>query len=405
MKPTQQKKIDQAPRLIKDRRFLFRAGKKMDELGLVREVRNRLIVFLAALTAIINDRRRRVSVLTTGSSGGGKSRVIETPLKLFPQEWVIRRASFTTEALAYNQESMDGKIFYVTEYDGGGSSKYNLRILQSEGELAREFTVGRKTDVTQRLGTPVVLTATTKEKILQDDATRFVTIAIDETAEQNVAVFKSELGMKADSGEPPEEVWQEATQLMKDGYEPFVFPSWFEYVAEQLPSDMVRTRRDWKRFLGLIEAIAICNPDSRRDGKITFADYAIAFRLLESAFAATTYAINENELWVQRAVERLRKESGQAVTISQVREYLEWNQSMTYKFVKAAAEHKLITYEPGTKEKNVKRLLPGAKTTSRFLPSPRRLIQDVKELGPSLEYVDPITGEVKTLVRGRGAAA
>ena len=404
MKPTTKKRIDQAAQLLKDRQFLFRAGRKMSELGLVGEARNRHIVLLGGVTAILKNRRRRASVLVAGPSGSGKSKVIESALELFPKEWVIRRASFTRHALAYNEESLDGKILYVTEYDGGRECQYNLRILQSEGEIAHEFTVGRKTDVTRRLGSPVVLTTSTG-KIFQDDSTRFLTINIDETAEQNVAVFKSELGVKADSGEPPKAVWQEAIQSLRDGYEPLEFPSWFEYVAEQVPSDKVRARRDWKRFLGLTEAVAICSPDPKRDGKITFADYVIAHGILESALAATMYAVNENELRVQRAVRRLRKEQDRAVTIKEVREYLGWKQEMTYKYVRAAADHKLIAYQPGNEEKNIKRLLPVVGTSGTFLPSPRRVLQDVKELGPSVEYVDPISGAVKTLARSRGAAA
>lgn len=394
-----------AKELTTDPQFLSRVAKKMSELGMVGEEENGLIVFLSGITTILHNPKRRTSTLVTGSSGGGKSKVIETPLKLFPKDWVVRRASLTEHALVYNADSLDGKVLYVTEYDGGRQSQYYLRLLQSEGDISREFTVGRKTEVVQRLGSPVVLTATTREKIFPDDATRFLTTAINETPEHNLAVFRAELNGPPKSKEPAETVWHEAIQLMKDRYEPFVFPDWFGYLAEQVPRDKTRSKRDWNRFLGLVEAIAICNPDPNRDGKITPADYCIGFAILESALAATNHAVNENELSVRRAVEKLMKDTGRAVTIKEIRENLDWDDSMTYKWVRAAVKHALITYESGTAEKNVKRLLPVEETSSTFLPSPRRIIRDIKEFGPSVKYIDPVTGAEKTIVRAKGAVA
>jgi len=266
--------IDSASQLIKDPRFLFRAGTKIGELGLVGEVKNRLIVFLAALTMIFMDHRRKVSVMVTGPSGSGKTMVIEKPLMLFPTDSVIRRASFTRQALAYGQEPLDKNVLYVNEYSGGKEAQYLLRLLQSEGVIAHEYTVGGKTSVTLRLGTPVVMTTTTDDQIFEDDATRFLTIGIDETSEQNLAVFKAGLGEKKESEEPPLEVWQEAVRLLLDNYtQPFIFPAWFDYVAEQLPRDQVRARRDWNRFLGLMEAVALCTPVHKRNNRIMFEDY------------------------------------------------------------------------------------------------------------------------------------
>jgi hypothetical protein len=90
--------IERATALINDPRFLFRAGRKIGELGIVREARNRLIIFLACLTMFIDD---KVSILANAPSGSGKSTLVETPLKLIPPEWVVHRASFSRKALAF----------------------------------------------------------------------------------------------------------------------------------------------------------------------------------------------------------------------------------------------------------------------------------------------------------------
>jgi hypothetical protein len=395
--------VDPASKRIIDRRFLFKVGEQTGKMGLVGEVRNRLIVFLAALTAKIRDKKRRSSVMAIGPSGSGKTVVIEVPLRLFPSGFVVRRASFTRQALAYGQDSLDGRVLFVDEYRGGKEAQYLLRILQSEGEIAHEFTVGRKTDVRRRFGSPVVMTTTTQDAIFEDDMTRFLAISIDDSTEQNRAVLKSELSPKA---ELDLKIWQEAIQLLWDNYkQPFVFPSWFDYIAEQVPAQNVRTRRDWKRFLGLMEAIAMCSPDPNRDGQITFADYSVAHRLLNFAFTASVYTLNENELRVQTAVKALQKELGDAVTIKQITDRLDWNQSLVYKYVRAAVEHDLIKYEPGTREKNVKRLLFIEGASTAFLPHPKIVRRDVKDIGRSVDFVDPLTGELGRWNPPRGAAA
>ena len=148
-----------AQELVNDPKFLFRAGKKIGELGVVREFRNRLIVFLVCITMFLKD---KVSTIAAGPSGCGKSTTLEIPIKLCPPESVIKRVSFSRKAFAYGKESLDGKILYVTEYRGGKEAHLLLRILQSEGELSHEFTTGGRTKVAQRVGSPVVLTTTTR---------------------------------------------------------------------------------------------------------------------------------------------------------------------------------------------------------------------------------------------------
>ncbi len=385
---------DQALNLVKDRRFLFKVGQKIGSLGLVGESRNGLTVFLAALTLMNPNQKRRNSVMVLGPSGSGKTALIEFPLMLLPPEFVVRRASFSRRAPAYNKESLDKKVLFVDEYRGGREAQYFLRLLQSEGQIAHEVTAGGKTEVRTRLGSPVVLTTTTEDTIFEDDMTRFLMISIDDSAEQNVAVMKAGLRENSSPEAKSEvKVWQLAVQSLFDAYKQLVFPPWFSYVAEQVSSENVRARRDWKRFLGLMQSVAMCSPDPKRNGKITIEDYCVAYSLLNSAFTASTFAINENELRVGALVKELKKKSGTSVTIKEICNRLGWNQSLAYKYVTAAVKHQIIQYEPGTREKNVKRLLPMNGSSADFLPSPNKVLDNVKELERLVEYIDPLTGE------------
>jgi hypothetical protein len=387
----------EAWKLVRDPKFLFRAGRKISELGLVAEGRNRLIVFIAGLTLAL---ALKVSIMFMGDSSTGKTTVIDKALKLFPPEWVIKRASFSRRAFAYGEEPLDKKILYVNEYRGGRDAQLLLRILQSDGEIAHEYTTSGKTKVVRRLGSPVVLTTTTEEVILEDDATRFLMIRLNPTPDQNLAVFKAAIAGESTTNEPDLDVWQEAIRLLVRAYKKrYAFPPWFEYIVEQIPKEKPRFRRDWKRFLGCIEAIALCRSQVDGSEEITLADYCVAYRLLNQAFTATAFEVGENELAVQKTVIRLSDKLGRAVKISEIRDSLNWGDSMTYKHVKAATKQKLVQYEPGTEERNVKRLLPVDGGSRTFLPSPQQVLQNADGLPKSIEYVDPLTGELKKVSR------
>jgi hypothetical protein len=387
---------DVAQELINDPKFLFRLGKKIGELGVVHEKRNRLIVPLACLTTCVKN---KVSLMLTGPSGCGKSTIPEVTLKLFPPEHVIKRVSFSQKALAYGEGSLGGKILYVAEYSGSKEAQHMLRVLQSEGQLSHEYTAGKKTEIAERLGSPVVLTTTTEETIFEDDSTRFLAIRASESPNKILAVLKGAIGNSTvPAEEPAPEVWQEAfRQLRLRAKKPFTFPDFLEFVAEELPRDDVRVQRDWKRCLAFLQAIALCRPQNSPTTKITFADYCVAYRILNLAFTATTHAVTENEISVQKAVKKLSNDGRRPVMIRHIRDELSWPDGLTYKYVRLAVKHALVKYEGGTHEKNIKRLLPTERVARDFLPSPQRVLERIGRNKGQTEYIDPLTGRVGRL--------
>jgi energy-coupling factor transporter ATP-binding protein EcfA2 len=392
---------EKAAELIKDPRFLFRLCKKIRELGAVGKIRNFLIIFLAGLTMYLEE---KASALISGPSASGKSRTIETTIKVFPPESVVKRASLSRKAFAYGAESLDKKILYINEYRGGKDAQLLLRILQSEGEILHEYTASGRTRVAQRLGSPVVLTTTTDESVFADDSTRFLTLRADESPEHILAVLKAQIGPAKEPCEPAIAVWQEAIRLLaKKAKRPLNFPSWFNVIAEHVPREQVRVQRDWKRFLALTKAIALCRPWNLPTDEISFADYCVAHRILNAAMTATAHEVNENEIRVKKAVTKLENKFGRAVTTKEISDRLGWSSSMTYKHIRAAAKHGLVQYEAGTRPKNVKRLFSAMAAGRTFLPSPKRVLQQLKELGNSCSYIDPFTGVVKKVERESNA--
>jgi hypothetical protein len=133
------RKIDRekAISLLNDPAFLHKACRKVGELGIVGEKRNILILLLAAIARVFP---KPPSVLIKGPTSSGKSTVVKTTLQLFPPECIIERAGLSKKALAHGKGSLAHKILFIHEYRCGKDAQQLLRLLQSEGRIAHEFT-------------------------------------------------------------------------------------------------------------------------------------------------------------------------------------------------------------------------------------------------------------------------
>lgn len=131
---------------------------------------------------------------------------------------------------------------------------------------------------------------------------------------------------------------------------------------------------------------------------IEFEDYCQAYLIFEPVFASTLHGLPSQIVKLTKTVRRLHRHHKRAVTVHEVAEKLHWKESRVYKHIKNALKAGLIKYERGSREKNVKRLLPRHHATG-FLPHPRLVLRRNREIGRKVKYVDPFTGEWKRLER------
>src|SRR5437879_13546642 len=113
-----------ALRLGSDPHFLFRAGQKIGELGVVGEERTRMITFLACVGRTLPA---PPGVMEKGSTASGKSTVVKNTILLFPPECVIERAGLSGKALVHGAGSLANKILFINEYRCGKDAKQLLR--------------------------------------------------------------------------------------------------------------------------------------------------------------------------------------------------------------------------------------------------------------------------------------
>jgi hypothetical protein len=130
----------QALKLITDPLFLYRVGKKVGDLGVIGEERNRLILPLACMTRTMP---LKASVIMKGSTSSGKTTVLKSSVQLFPSECVVERAGLSPKALAHGEGSLAGKILFINEYRCGKDSQLLLRLIQSDGDVKHEYTTLR----------------------------------------------------------------------------------------------------------------------------------------------------------------------------------------------------------------------------------------------------------------------
>jgi energy-coupling factor transporter ATP-binding protein EcfA2 len=264
-----------ARELLNSRSFLAEVGQVITDLGVVGEDSTKRLIYLAGLTACLPV---PVSVLVKGPSSSGKSNLLKAVASLFPPERLIRRDSLSPKAIAHGEGSLEGKIFVLTEFRGGRAGAYLFRLQQSEAVTAHEFTVlegrSRKTEVAGRLGSPVVLTTTTDNKVFMDDETRFLSVWSDTTAAQTAAIVRATAIATVERVPKDVTVWQEATRQLMDNPPDVKLPDWILWIANNLPHSKIRVRRDWPKFLSLLKAVALTRPRTSKteSPKVTFSD-------------------------------------------------------------------------------------------------------------------------------------
>jgi len=389
---------EMALQLVQDAQFLFKAGQMIGKLGVVGEERNRQVLFLAGVTRTTST---PASVLVKGATSSGKTTLVKSSIKLFPADCVIERAGLSAKALAHGQGSLAEKILFINEYRGGKDGQLLLRLQQSDGRISHEYTTirgsSRGTQLVERVGLPVVLTTTTDPKVYPDDETRFLSTWADESAEQNLAIVVARAAGPSTIDDRDLPLWQRATSLLVPKEGDFKNPpSWIRYVAENLPLGKVRVRRDWDRFLSFCNAIALCRGGRRspeRPLDITFPDFCVAYRIFEPVFASTILGVRTQELALSNAVAKLNTRLRRPATVQEIADELGWKPSLVYKYVKNAVERRVLEYEPGAREKNVKRLLARLDANEGFLPKPAIVLRANPEIGKEVEYVDPFSGQ------------
>lgn len=134
VEPTQGERAE-AEAFLKSPTLFDDIARDMDAVGYVGEEVNKLVVYLAAVSRLLE---KPLSVYVQAGSSSGKSFLIETVRRLLPQEAVLAISSFSDQALNYmKQEDLEGKVMLMGEAIHNELVEGQIRQMQSEGEISR----------------------------------------------------------------------------------------------------------------------------------------------------------------------------------------------------------------------------------------------------------------------------
>ena len=255
--------------LLRDPQLLERIERDLTALGIAGEAMNKRLCYLTSISRKLDD---PLSLLIQSRSAAGKSALQNAVLSLVPDEDKVVYTRLTDQALFYqNPSALTHKVIALEEAEGLGGAAYSLRALQSSKQLAIATT--SKDAVTGKMRTeqyivqgPVaVLLTTTSAALDEETASRFLTVTIDESSAMTERIFERQREADTLAGylhKLDYEILVQQHQAAQRLLEPLAVINPY---APQLrfPAHTLRARRDHKKYLMLIKAIAFLHQKQR----------------------------------------------------------------------------------------------------------------------------------------------
>ena len=338
------------------------------------EETNKLLCYIACVSRKLDD---PISILIQSRSAAGKSSLQEAVLSLVPQDDYIQYTRITDQALFYKEEdSLVHKILAIEEAEGMGGAAYSIRNIQSSKSLCIAYTGKdpvsgkQKTEEHKVSGPVMVMITTTRTDIDEETASRFIVLSIDETKEMTQAIHQIQREadtldglLKRKERDGIIRKHQIAQGLLKplavvNPYSPYL----------SFPSQTLRSRRDHKKYLSLIKAIAFIHQYQREKKSLNhhgqIIDYIevsledieqanrIANKILgQSLDTLSAPARNLLGLIHKMVKEKSSEDGSYAFRRREIREYTNWSDWQVKHYIKELEEMEYLYSKIGSKGK------------------------------------------------------
>ncbi len=259
-----------ALKLLRSPDLLDRTLADFERLGCVGERTTLLVGYLGTISRLLDD---PLGLIIVSRSGAGKSSVQDLLCDVVPGEDLVRYTRLTGQALFYKEEdALVHKVLAVDEEEGAEEAAYSIRNLQSAQVLSVAATrtdpqTGKLRTDEYRVKGPVFImfTTTSPEALDYETRNRFVQVGIDESIEQTRRILQCQREMDTLEGVLKREeaavlrsVHQNAQRLLRplrvvNPYAP----------ALLYPDGRLQMRREQKKYLTLIKAIALLHQHQR----------------------------------------------------------------------------------------------------------------------------------------------
>ena len=174
--------------------LIDRIDQLIQTTGVVGEERTRKLLMIIAATYKMSH---PLHALVQGSSGSGKSHLINIIGQCLPPEDVISMTRVTSKSFYhYNKDELVDKLILIQDYDGlDEEAQYAFRELQSAGNVSSSTTYkdryGNLISAVKTVRSHFAsLLATTKAEVYYDNMSRSVIIGVDESEEQTRKIIE-----------------------------------------------------------------------------------------------------------------------------------------------------------------------------------------------------------------------
>lgn len=178
---------------LKQPDLIEKLDKLIETAGVVGEERTRKLLLIIASTYKMSD---PLHALVQGSSGSGKSHLINSIGQCLPPEDVMSMTRVTSKSFYhYNKDELVDKLMLIQDFDGlDEEAQYAFRELQSAGNISSSTTYkDRSGNIISAIKVVrshfASLLATTKAEIYYDNMSRSLVIGVDESDEQTQKII------------------------------------------------------------------------------------------------------------------------------------------------------------------------------------------------------------------------
>ncbi len=209
---------EKAVEFLSKARLLNNIDKLLEQTGIVGEEENRKLLFVLASSYKMPY---PLHGLVQGSSGEGKTHLINSMAECMPQEDVMNMTRITSKSLYhYREKELINKLILIQDFDGlDEEAQFAFREMQSAKFLTSSTVVkdmfgntrGKMKQVQAHFAS---LTATTKAEVYYDNMSRSVVLGVDESQEQTLRIIKAQ-NLKI-AGISNSENEQQAKQLLRN---------------------------------------------------------------------------------------------------------------------------------------------------------------------------------------------
>lgn len=342
----------------------------LEQSGIIGEEDNRLMLFVIASTYKMPN---LLHSLIQGTSGEGKSHLLNSIAQCMPQEDVLNTTRITKKSLYhYQDKELTNKLILIQDFDGlDDEAQFAFREMQSAKFLTSSTVSkdqfgnvrGKMKQVNCHFAS---LTATTKAEVYYDNMSRSVVIGVDESQEQTLRIVQQQ--NKKIAGLIDFEKEQQAKELLRNAIRVLKSYTVINPFADKimLPLEAKMLRRLNSQFQNFVSQITILHQYQRKTdskGRLIATKEDIQ-KAVDIFFSAIMIKVDELDGSTRQFFEKMKKYvkkqpkgTTHRFTAREIRQEVNISKSTNFKYFNSLLELEYIQAVEGSPNRGFKYLI------------------------------------------------